>query len=284
MLDIKNHNSFLKCLDDKDFWLLFSDTSKFVNDFKLNFHYYGIDKPTIIFFLTYVRYAKINLIIESGIGPGFSTFYLHKFSRKFNIKVFSIEAYGLNRAFWEIPEKEDYFNLVRGNGIYEIPKIINENSSKKIAILLDGPKREMAICLSYAIFNLSNNVEFILLDDLEKDKPYFKFLLKNNVLIFDQLLKKYLPYRKEKLTKLKEYYEEKKVNKKTMLQHSKKDVLFNLRGIFFPKKRYFIFSLKNILLQPIIFYLFFRFQWFNLLKFYMKFVYKFNIFFFKHKP
>ena len=78
MLDIKNHNSFLKCLDDKDFWLLFSDTSKFVNDFKLNFHYYGIDKPTIIFFLTYVRYAKINLIIESGIGPGFSTFYLHK--------------------------------------------------------------------------------------------------------------------------------------------------------------------------------------------------------------
>ena len=124
MLDIKNHNSFLKCLDDKDFWLLFSDTSKFVNDFKLNFHYYGIDKPTIIFFLTYVRYAKINLIIESGIGPGFSTFYLHKFSRKFNIKVFSIEAYGLNRAFWEIPEKEDYFNLVRGNGIYEIPKII----------------------------------------------------------------------------------------------------------------------------------------------------------------
>jgi hypothetical protein len=284
MLDIKNHNNFFKSLDDNFFWILFSDTSKFVNDFKLNFHYYGIDKPTIIFFLTYVRYAKINLIIESGIGPGFSTFYLHKFSRKFNIKVFSIEGHGLNRAFWEIPEKEDYFNLVRGNGIYEIPKIIKENSSEKIAILLDGPKRELAICLSYAIFNFSKKVEFILLDDLEKDKPYFKFLLKNNVVIFDEVLKRYLPYRKEKLTKIKEYYKERIDNEKKNLQYSKKDALFCLRGIFFPKKKYFIFSLRNILLQPIIFYVFFIFQFYNLLKFYMKFVYKFNIFFFKRKP
>lgn len=283
MLNIKNNINFFKYLEDKDFWLLFSDTSKFVNDFKLNFHYYGIDKPTIIFFLTYVRYVKVNLIIESGIGPGFSTFYLHKFSRKFNVKVFSIEAYGLNRAFWEIPEKEDYFNLIRGNGIYEIPKIIKKNSTEKIAILLDGPKRELAICLSYAIFNFSKNVDFILLDDLEKDQPYFKFLLQNNVIIFDQLLKKYFPYRKEKLIKLKEYFEEKKDKKKIMQKLSKKDVLSTLRGIFFPKKKYFIFCLKNLLLQPVIFNIFFKFQIYNLMKIYMKLVYKFNLFFYFKK-
>ncbi len=148
-----------------------------IGTFKNNSHYKNIYPPhSIHFFEGLVLYSlakenNIDIFIESGVRLGGSTSI---WGRVFNdIEVYSVEKHihANSKSLWDehiikhLAPMYPFINLIEGDGIIEIPKIIENNPSKKIGILIDGPKDNQAInlakkCLTY------DNVSFASVHDL----------------------------------------------------------------------------------------------------------------------
>tara|TARA_B100000902_G_C27080259_1_gene798550 strand:- start:205 stop:918 length:714 start_codon:yes stop_codon:yes gene_type:complete len=120
-----------------------------------------LDEDSMKLFLTLVLNTNTKEIVESGVYKGYSTNVLNKFGKKFGINVTSFEYY--NTRYLKTLSKK--FNIIQENSFSGIPKILKKLKKKKCAILLDGPKRSLAVSFSYFLYNNFNNITFISLDD-----------------------------------------------------------------------------------------------------------------------
>jgi hypothetical protein len=249
------------------------EVSNFFNSIQANYPHFGIHKHHIIFFLALVKFFKIEIIIESGIGPGHSTKHIMQFCNQYKINSISID---LNNNNFYYDKKiidfidRDFSKFVEGDGFIEVIKQIKKNKNKKIALLLDGPKNIEALSLFYSCNLISNNIEFCLLDDVMENSNTHEILNKNNnnnyFYLYD-LLKKNNIFRNDKKKTLQIFYNEK--NLYPNLSKSRYANLFQKREVILLKtKRYF--NMKFLTINPFIIYLLTQLNLISLIKILLK--------------
>ncbi len=107
----------------------------------------GIFMSEMFMILSLVVSLKIDLVVESGRGSGFSTEILCKYLNPYGVKIISIER---DRSEFqnEVSRRLQKFTnleLLFGDSIKILPKIIKRHSQQKIGILIDGPKGYNAV-------------------------------------------------------------------------------------------------------------------------------------------
>lgn len=115
-------------------------------------------------FCSLCRSLSVNMIIESGVYQGQSTkIWIRFFSR---IPIISIDL-RLRKIAIDLCKDIPNVQLVAGDSKVLLPKLLEQNSEKKIGIFIDGPKGESAIellekCLVF------NNVVVVGMHDVHK--------------------------------------------------------------------------------------------------------------------
>ncbi len=126
----------------------------------------GIIPSEGLAFLTMCEIFNVDIIIESGVYNGISTYIWSEFfgDRK---KIIAIDKTLLPRTLKRFKNKSVTF--VGGDGGTEISKLINVNKSKRIGIFVDGPKNIAAMPV---VFNAikNDNVVFVGLHDMYKHR------------------------------------------------------------------------------------------------------------------
>ena len=255
----------------KEFEKTYLEVSNFCNSIQTNYPHFGIHKHHIIFFLALVKFFKIEIIIESGIGPGHSTKHIIEFCNQYKINSISID-FNKNDFYFDkriIDFKDtNYSKFVEGDGFIEVIKQIKKNKNKKIAFLLDGPKNIEALSLFYSCNLISNNIEFCLLDDVMENSNTHEILKKNNnyFYLYD-LLKKNNIFRNDKKKTLQIFYNEK--NLTPNLSKIRYGNLFQKREVILLKtKRYF--DIKFLTINPFIIFLLTQLKLINVIKLFLK--------------
>lgn len=191
----------------------YSEVNNFFLDKHKEFPSFGLQRQIMIFYLGLVRFYNINLIIESGVGLGFSTRYLIDFSDKFNVKTISID---LNKNDLYVKERNIHFkknsmsSFVEGDGFLKVAELVKKNQNSRIALMLDGPKNLEAICLHYLSCFINNNVVFTFIDDIIVNSREHKSLKKSNFFYVYDLVNKELIFRNNKKKTLDSYINFKK--------------------------------------------------------------------------
>lgn len=191
----------------------YSEVNNFFLDKHKEFPSFGLQRQIMIFYLGLVRFYNIDLIIESGVGLGFSTRYLIDFSDKFNVKTISID---LNKNDLYVKERNIHFkknsmsSFVEGDGFLKVAELVKKNQNSRIALMLDGPKNLEAICLHYLSCFINNNVVFTFIDDIIVNSREHKSLKKSNFFYVYDLVNKELIFRNNKKKTLDSYINFKK--------------------------------------------------------------------------
>ena len=124
-------------------------------------------------FCALCNYYDCDIIIDSGTGKyGLST---EIFAKCFpNKRIITIDTHDYyNNEIFIKQRLKNYKNIefIKGRSEYEIPKILNNNQDKKIAIMYDGPKGKAAYEL-FKIHRQNKNVLFAGFDDCGKSNKY----------------------------------------------------------------------------------------------------------------
>ncbi len=132
-------------------------------------------KPKSIFpsemFLFYSEVVKhrCDHILESGVGYGGSTTYLAVLFPKVRITSIDKDGYGqLSTLKAKLRRSAKNIEVLKGNSVRLLPKIIKSSDAKSIAVLIDGPKREKAVHLAQALLKQDARVKFVAVHDLPK--------------------------------------------------------------------------------------------------------------------
>ena len=164
---------------------------KFVDKFKKNVFPVGYFHRGALYSETFVVCAlmdlmKIDLLLESGIAYGRSTEIFSKYGIKSiksvdiaHIKIYSKEQ---NEKVWNETKdrlsKYDNLKLFKGNSKSILPKLIKQNSKKRIGVVVDGPKGIHAVNLASECYKHSC-VKFVAIHDQVNDKSIMKRHFKN---------------------------------------------------------------------------------------------------------
>ena len=107
----------------------------------------GILNSEMLLICSIIKELDIDLIIESGRYKGRSTEILAKFFLQDKVRIVSIERLKNGNAKYVEQKLKHYSNLkmLYGDSHKVIPKILRKKKERKIAILFDGPKGEIAI-------------------------------------------------------------------------------------------------------------------------------------------
>jgi len=246
------------------------EVSNFCNSIQTNYPHFGIHKHHIIFFLALVKFFKIEIIIESGIGPGHSTKHIIQFCNQYKINSISIDW---SNNFYDDKKTIDFIDrdfskFVKGDGFIEVIKQIEKNKNKKIALLLDGPKNIEALSLFYSCNLISNNIEFCLLDDVIENSNTHEILKKNNnyFYLYD-LLKKNNIFRNDKKKTLQIFYNEK--NLYPNLSKIRYGNIFQKKEVILLKKKKY-FNIKFLTINPFNIFLLTQLKLIYVIKFFLK--------------
>lgn len=107
---------------------------------------------------------NIDVLIESGIKNGKSTnIWVNYMPQK---KIISIDKLLMSRTLNELFNYKN-LEIIKGNSIDVLPKVVKENPNKRIGIFIDGPKGLKAINLAKKCYK-EDNVFFIAIHDLNK--------------------------------------------------------------------------------------------------------------------
>ena len=254
-----------------EFEKTYQEVSGFFNSIQADYPHFGIHKHHIIFFLALVKFYKIEIIIETGIGSGHSTKHIIQFCNQYKINSISID-FNNNNFYYDKRIinfiDTDFSKFVQGDGFIEVIKQIKKNKNKKIALLLDGPKNIEALSLFYSCNLISNNIEFCLLDDVMENSNTHEILKKNNnyFYLYD-LLKKNNIFRNDKKKTLQIFYNEK--NLTPNLSKIRYGNIFQKREVILLKtKRYF--DIKFLTINPFIIFLLTQLKLINVIKLFLK--------------
>lgn len=102
-------------------------------------------------------------IIESGVGYGGSTSYLVRLFPFTRITAVDADRY---RQFGKLKQQFKTVELIRGNSLRLLPAIVRRSNGERIAILIDGPKRQPAINLANKLLEANTRVRFVAVHDL----------------------------------------------------------------------------------------------------------------------
>jgi len=130
----------------------------------------GIFNSEMLLLVSLVKHFNVKLIIESGRANGQSTKILAEYFKNPEYKIISIEFTRYSSEVKHSYKKlKNYKNLklLFGDSFKLIPDLITE----ECCILIDGPKKLMALKLALNSFK-NPLVKAILIHDMYKDAPY----------------------------------------------------------------------------------------------------------------
>lgn len=109
-------------------------------------------------------YLDIDMIIESGVYNGLSTFIWAKYFK--DIQIISIDKEIRDVAVNNLKSFNN-IELCNGSSVKLLPLLIKNNADKKIAVFIDGPKGAKAIKLGRQCFEYPN-VKLVGVHDVNK--------------------------------------------------------------------------------------------------------------------
>lgn len=130
----------------------------------LNYIEKGIFFSEMFFFLEECKRLNINTVAESGVRQGMSTRVLMLAS---NYKIFSVDKDLRRSPVWQGSKRHRY---IKGDSMVCLLELINDFYWRDFAILIDGPKRELAIELKNILL-ARYNVRLVAIHDLMIDDP-----------------------------------------------------------------------------------------------------------------
>jgi len=133
---------------------------------------------------------NIDILIESGIANGMSTEIFAKYGVpkvigvERAIKPKEVEMFaGTKKRL----AKHKNITLIKGNSLEVIPQLLSENSSSRIALVIDGPKDTAACNLLRDCMKDNNNIVLGIIHD-QKTKQMKKFF-KDTIFTDDKALR-----------------------------------------------------------------------------------------------
>lgn len=148
-----------------------SKLEEYANDFKRHLPIKhlpsGIATSEGFSFCAMVDYFEIDCVIESGVCNGGSTGI---FATCFDpsVEIIAIDM----KLKKEVEERlSPRVSFLSGDGVKLIPKLVEERADKKIAIMLDGPKGNVAVDLAEQLL-AKDNVLFVGIDDVFRNVKY----------------------------------------------------------------------------------------------------------------
>jgi hypothetical protein len=274
-----------KDLSSNLFQECYNEVNNFFSNKTIEFPLYGIHKQIMVFYLALVRFYKINLVIESGVGMGYSTKYLIDFSEKFNIQTVSIDL-NINQLYCKHRnvefKKNSLSSFEEGDGFLKVSELVMQNKDKKIALFLDGPKHLEAISLHDICCLLSKNVIFSFIDDILVNSNSFKSLKNYNYFYIYDLLNKEKIFRENKKKVLESYFRLKNKNNKSEAELKSRTRISNLfvkREVILWNKTKNYLPIFRILFSPIIFFFLYKLKFSSkIILFFLKLFRKVNFF------
>lgn len=132
----------------------------------------GIAPSEAFSFCSMCDLYDIDLMIEGGVFKGFSTRIISKY--------LDCEMISVDRTIFENVKSElsHRVKFKKGDGTKVIPDLVKLNQNKKIGVLLDGPKGNMAIDLAEAIMKY-DCVKFVGIHDMFKNIKYHSSSIQN---------------------------------------------------------------------------------------------------------
>jgi hypothetical protein len=130
----------------------------------------SLDPSEVYSFIYLIKKNKIEVVIESGRQYGYSTYFIGKFCEKNNIDFVSID-FNLDKKICLQSKKilsKINIKYVDGNFFFVIKKILDRYKYKKIALLVDGPKRLSAHSYCYNLLFYFKNLKFVFMDNILK--------------------------------------------------------------------------------------------------------------------
>jgi hypothetical protein len=130
----------------------------------------GILNSELLAFSEMCRFLNADLIIESGRSRGHSTHFLADVFKGTQTEVISIELQKNSQSDYALGKLRDFpgLSLLFGDARKLLPKIVSANPSKRICVLLDGPKGHQAIALAQQLIRENSNVALIAIHDMRK--------------------------------------------------------------------------------------------------------------------
>ena len=143
---------------------MLGDIKIFENINKIQYQKDGIFPSEMIMFLSQCKKHNIDLIIESGIKYGYSTDVLLKYT-DCSLHSIDINLLDITKRKYENNRR---IKLYEGNSKQIVNNIIENNPSKKIACLIDGPKGVNACYIGRNAL-VYKNVKFVGIHDVAKE-------------------------------------------------------------------------------------------------------------------
>lgn len=117
-------------------------------------------------FATQAKHWKIDHIVESGVGYGGSTSYLIKLFPNIKISCVDNDRYRqFDRVKILLKRQTPNIELFKGESVKLLPRIVRKSRAKRIAVLIDGPKRQRAVELANHL-KRDRRVRFVAVHDL----------------------------------------------------------------------------------------------------------------------
>ena len=115
----------------------------------------------------------VDAILESGRARGQSTLVLARYFQNSPTTITSVELYRDEAAEFAEPRLAPFqhVHLLYGDSTGLLPELVRSLAGKRIAVLLDGPKGQMAIDLAQSLMELSPDVVAAFLHDTRRQTP-----------------------------------------------------------------------------------------------------------------
>jgi hypothetical protein len=187
-----------KCREMYDFWLTTATTanSTLIRDLVIhtagkktdrfrqvlcNYEERGILHSEMLAVCALCDEIGIEVIIESGRCRGQSTLTLARYFEDQHVQLISIELVRDENALFAEERLAHYGNvqLLYGDSRKLMPRLVGELAGKRIAVLLDGPKGQIAIDLVKTLIQQSENIVVAFFHDMRKGVPQ-RSIMENN--------------------------------------------------------------------------------------------------------
>jgi len=137
----------------------------------------GINKQEGLALAAAATLAEVDVFIESGTASGFSTEILARFLANTTTRIYSIDSDEesleqdrgmLSEAAYRLKPYPNV-DLIRGDSLDVIPRLLRLHRGKRIGVFVDGPKAKLGVTLCYWTLWFSRDVKFVAQHDVRPE-------------------------------------------------------------------------------------------------------------------
>jgi predicted O-methyltransferase YrrM len=157
-----------------------ADVLNFIKSYDFQYNRGAIFPCEMALFLYRCSQTGVDCIIESGRGEGYSTAIIAAYAAEKNIRVISSDFESDRQLALRCRERLERFpnlELLTGDSFDNLPSTLRGIRSSAVALLIDGPKYDDAICFSAACAAIGP-VRLIAHHNTEPQVPWYQHFMR----------------------------------------------------------------------------------------------------------